>query len=50
MMNYLIHYNILDEKATDFTDFLDDLSITCEVCDRSPEPYQLQGHISESEL
>jgi len=42
--------DIIDEKAAKFTDFLDNLSISCEVCDRNPESCRLPGHISESEL
>ena len=42
--------DIIHEKAYDFTDFLGDLSTSCEVCDRSPESYRLLDHISESEL
>lgn len=42
--------DIIHEKATNFTDFLDDVSISCEVCDRNPESYRLPGEISESEL
>lgn len=36
--------NRIHEKASKFTDFLNDLSISCEVCDRNPEPYRLPGH------
>lgn len=42
--------DIINEKAANFTDFLDNLSISCEVCDRNPESCRLPGHISESEL
>ena len=42
--------DIIHEKAANFRDFLDNLSISCEVCDRNPESCRLPGHISESEL
>ena len=42
--------DIVHEKAANFTDFLDNLSTSCEVCDRNPESCRLPGHISESEL
>ena len=42
--------DIINEKAANFTEFLDNLSTSCEVCDRNPESYRLPGHISESEL
>ena len=42
--------DIIHEKAGNFTDFLDDLSVSCEVCDRGPESYIEPGDISESEL
>ena len=42
--------DIIHEKAASFTDFLDNLSISCEVCDRNPESCRLPSHISESEL
>ena len=45
-----LQFDLIHEKATNFTDFLDDLSISCEVCDRNSESYRLPGHISESEL
>jgi hypothetical protein len=37
-------------KADRFTDFMDDLLLTCEICDRNPEPFRLRGYISEMEL
>lgn len=43
-------YDIIHEKAANFTEFLDNLSTSCEVCDRNPESSRLPGHISESEL
>jgi transcriptional regulator of heat shock response len=42
--------DIIHEKAANFTEFLDNLSTSCEVCDRNPESCKLPGHISESEL
>ena len=42
--------NNIHEKASDFTGFLGDIAISCEVCDRSPEPYRLPGHIGEIEF
>ena len=42
--------DIIHEKAANFTDFLDDVSISCEVCYRNPESCRLPGAISESEL
>lgn len=32
------------------SDFLDNLSISCDVCDINPESCRLLGHLSESEL
>ena len=49
LSNTLQSYNI-HKKARKFTDFLDDLSISCEVCDRNPEPCRLPGHIGETEF
>lgn len=40
----------IDPKADRFTDFLDDLLLTCEICDRNPEPFRLRGYIGEMEL
>ena len=40
----------LHQKAYDFTDFLDNLSDSCEVCDRSDEPWRPRYNISESQL
>lgn len=45
-----LQYDIIHEKAANFTDFLDDVTISCEVCDRNPEFCRLPGEISESEL
>ena len=42
--------DIIHEKATNFTDFLGDVSISCEVCDRNPASCRSPGDISESEL
>ena len=42
--------DIIDEKVANFTNFLDDVSISCEICDRNPESCRLPGAISESEL
>ena len=42
--------DIIQEKVANFTDFLNNLSIFCEVCNRNPEPCRLPGDISESEL
>ena len=42
--------DIIHEKADSFTDFIDNLSTSCEVCDRNPKSYRLPGHISENEL
>lgn len=44
-LSYPIH-----QKALSFTDFIDNLYIACEVCDRSPISYRQPGDISESEL
>jgi hypothetical protein len=45
LQSYEIH-----KKASKFTDFFNDLSISCEVCDRNPEPFRLPGHIDETKL
>lgn len=45
-----LRFDIIHEKAFNFTEFLDNLSTCCEVCDRNPESCRLPGHISESEL
>ena len=45
-----LKFDLIHEKSKDFTDFLDDLSLSCEMCDRSAESYRLPGYISESEL
>ena len=50
LSNNTLESDYIHEKASKFTDFLDDLSIACEVCDRSPEPYILPGHIGETEF
>jgi len=50
LSNNTLEPDSIHEKASKFTDFLDDLSIACEVCDRSPEPYILPGHIGETEF
>ena len=42
--------DIIHEKSANFTEFLDNLFTSCEVCDRNRESYRLPGHISESEL
>lgn len=42
--------NVIHEKAANFTNFFDNLSPSCEVCDRNFESCRLLGHISESEL
>lgn len=45
-----LKYDIIDEKAMDFIDFIDDLVISCELCDRDPESVRLPGHRGKSEL
>nr|YP_009029003.1 hypothetical protein [Cylindrotheca closterium]AGH28543.1 hypothetical protein [Cylindrotheca closterium] len=45
-----LQYDIIHEKATNFTDFLGDVSISYEVCDRNPASCRSPGDISESEL
>lgn len=45
-----VQCDIIPERVANFTDFLDDVSISCEVCDRNPGSCQLPGAISESEL
>lgn len=50
LSNTLLHSDNIHEKACDFTDFLDDLSIACEVCDRNPDLLRLPGHIGETEF
>jgi hypothetical protein len=45
-----LQFDVIHEKADNFTDFLDNLSISCEVCDRNPASCRLPGHISDSEL
>ena len=42
--------HIIYEKSANFTEFLDNLFTSCEVCDRNRESYRLPSHISESEL
>ena len=42
--------DIIDEKAANFREFLDNLSIFCEVCDKNSESCRLPDHISKSEL
>jgi len=42
--------DIIHEKAANFKDFPDNLSISCEVCDRNSESCRLPGHISENKL
>ena len=42
--------NVIHEKVANFTDFLDNLSTSCKICDRNPESCRLPDHISESEL
>ena len=42
--------DITHEKVVNFTDFLENLSISREVCNRDPEFCRLPYHISESEL
>ena len=42
--------DVIHEKAANFTDFLDNLSTSCEVCDGNTESCKLPGHRSESEL
>lgn len=43
-------FDSINEKASKFTDFLDNVSISCDVCDRSSEPDRLPGHIGETEF
>ena len=50
LSNNSLQSDDIHEKASKFTDFLDDLSISCEVCDRNPEPCRLPGHIGETEF
>ena len=38
LSNNTLQYDDIHEKASKFIDFLDDVSISCEVCDRNPEP------------
>jgi len=45
-----LQFDVIHEKASEFTDFLGDASISCEVCDRNPEPCRLSGHIGETEF
>ena len=45
-----LQFDVIHEKASNFTDFLDNLSTSCEVCDRNPEPCRLPGHIGETEF
>ena len=42
--------DIIHEKAANFKDFPDNLSISYEVCDRNSESCRLPGHISENKL
>ena len=50
LSNNTLEFDGIHEKASKFTDFLDDLAIACEVCDRDPEPFRLPGHIGETEF
>ena len=43
-------FNVIHEKSLRFTDFLYDLLISYELCDRSPECVRLAGHIVENQL
>lgn len=45
-----LQFDSIQEKAANFTEFLDNLSTFCEVCDRNPESCRLPGDISENEL
>jgi hypothetical protein len=45
-----LQFDVIDEKAANFTDFLDNLSTSCEVCDRNPKSCRLPGHIGETEF
>ena len=42
--------DVIHEKAAIFTDFLDNLPTSCELCDRNPESCRLPNHIGENEL
>ena len=45
-----VEFNSIDEIALKFTDILDDLSVGCQICDRSAEEDRSANHISETEL
>ena len=41
---------IIDERFSKFSDILDDISVSCNICDRSADEDRLANHISELEL
>jgi hypothetical protein len=45
-----LRFAVIHEKALDFTDFLDNLSTSCEVCNRNPEFSKPPGHIGQTKF
>lgn len=46
----VLENDIFDKVSEDFTSLVDDVIISCDICDPTPEPYRLPHHIGETEF